>query len=300
MSALPRRPIGFGEILDCSFQLYRKDFAAYSSIALLGLLPAKLFWVLAVDALALDASADALLGLGSGPALGAAARGGGLVVLAVLFGLLVDLALAGALGRGARGQELPGWRWCYAQGAKRLHRLAAAGLAVMAVVFLAVVGWSAIVAAGIAVSTPVGVVAVPVALAGGFVVALWLLAGTAVLLPVVALEDSGALRSLRRSFRLARGARWRAAGVIVVVGVMTTLPTVAVAAFSGAWDELVEGSSSAVAATGGEAWLWEAAGLLLAAVTTPLWVACKTALYHDRRVRTEGYDIEVAAGALAN
>ncbi len=301
MSALPLRPLGFGEVLDYSFQLYRKDFAAYTSIALLGLLPAKFLGVLS-----LDASNEMVLSFtGTGGLdLAAMASALGMSALAILAVLAVDLALAVGMASGAQGHAPPATGWCYRRGARRLPRLVASGLVVMAAVGLLLAFWTATTILAVAFVARGGLwLAVPTAALGmacGVLAGIWLVAGTAVLLPVVALEEHGPASSLRRSFRLARGATMRTAAVIAVAAVMMSLPAAAVATFTGTWQQLTEGASSVVAASGAQRWLWEAVGLLVASVTTPLWVACKMLLFHDRRVRAEGYDIEAAAGALAS
>lgn len=302
MSELPLRPFGFGEVLDFSFQLYRRDFAWYTLAALLGLLPAALLTVAAGTAVV-----DAMAGFSgnAGPGAGPVAAAGVFLAGVILIETVVKMALAGGMAARMRGALPPDIVPCYKRGLGRLHRIAAAAVApvlggsavfVLALVAggtataLAVEFWGVFAGLGAALLFAVPAVAVLV----------WLVAGTAVLLPIVVVEDLGAARSLRRSFRLARGDRWRMAALVGVAFVMLSLPSWAVAAFAGTWERLVEGSASVVSGAGGQRWLWEGVGLVVSAATMPLWVACHMVLYRDRRVRAEGYDIEAAADALAN
>ncbi len=300
MSELPLRPLGFGEVLDLSFQLYRRDFAWYTQVALLGLLPAAFLTVVAQNAMA-----EVMLGFpATSVDAGVLANATVLVVVVVLADTVAKMALAVGMAARTRGAPPPAVAQCYGRGLARLHRIAAAGSVMLLGGSGAFVLAFSVAAAAMAAAIAVGGVFAGLATMllfslPGLALLVWMVAGTAVLLPVVVVEDRGGLSSLRRSFRLARGDRWRMAALVGVALVMVLLPTLAVDAFAGTWEYLTGGSASLVSAGGGQQWLWAAVGLLVSAVTMPLWVACHMVLYHDRLVRAEGYDIEAAADALA-
>lgn len=302
MSELPLRPLGFGEVLDVSFQLYRRDFAWYTLTALPGLLPAAF-----LASAGRNSIVDAMVGFSDGPIVetGSLAVVAGVLVLVVLAETVVKMALATGMAARTRGAPPPSIAPCYKRGLVRLHGIVIASLAPIAggsaAFFLAViVGVGATAAAVQAGGVFAGFAAALMVVLPGLAFLVWMVAGTATLLPIVVVEGRGGSSALRRAFRLARGDRWRMAALVGVAFVMLSLPSWAVIALVGTWEHLTEGPASVISAGGGQRWLWDAVELLVSAVTVPLWVACHMVLYHDRRVRAEGYDIEAAASALAN
>lgn len=117
----------------------------------------------------------------------------------------------------------------------------------------------------------------------------WLLTG-----PAVVAEDFNVFAAIGRSFRLSRGAVWSMLGryllFVLMVVLMTTVPSIVIGSLVQA--ALATGSVRLVAAVSG---LGSAA---INAVFQPLLPIMITLLYFDRRVRTEGYDLQQMAEQL--
>lgn len=113
--------------------------------------------------------------------------------------------------------------------------------------------------------------------------AVWLSFRLVLTTPAIALEDTGVVAGLRRSWRLVGGAFWRTLG-IVLLGVVLgqAVGTVAAAPFNlfaGSTAELSTGSVFALAL----------AGMVTMLVALPFIAGVTTLVYLDRRMRSEGY-----------
>jgi hypothetical protein len=111
----------------------------------------------------------------------------------------------------------------------------------------------------------------------------WMLAA-----PAIVAEDAGVGAAIGRSFRLARGAVWGLTGryllFLIMVMLLTAVPGAVIAAL--AQLALAWGSPRLIAAVTGTG------TAVLNAVFQPLLPIMLTLLYFDRRVRTEGYDLQ--------
>jgi hypothetical protein len=109
--------------------------------------------------------------------------------------------------------------------------------------------------------------------------------------PVVVIEGRGPIEALGRSRDLSNDALGPIFLVLFVAGLIAALPSYAVSA-----------ASYASAATGHGSPMIQIGSalirLLLSAVTTPFSAAATTLLYFDRRIRTEAFDVQMAAEAL--
>ena len=89
MSAIPLRPLDFGEVLDLGFGLFRRDYRLYTPLALVGLVPAMVATVVptttAIDPEAILADPGAVL-----PFFG-------LMAVGMVFSLLTWGALSAAM-----------------------------------------------------------------------------------------------------------------------------------------------------------------------------------------------------------
>ena len=83
----------------------------------------------------------------------------------------------------------------------------------------------------------------------------------------------------------------------IVSSIIAILPLVGISFLVG-----IEGAmwdvESAAALSPGQVVLQQLVTVVCTALTTPFMVGCFTLLYFDRRVRTEGYDIDLVAEAL--
>ena len=124
--------------------------------------------------------------------------------------------------------------------------------------------------------------------------AVWLSFRLVLTTPAVALENTGVMSGLRRSWRLVGGAFWRTLG-IVLLGVVLgqAVGTVAAAPFNlfaGATAELSTGSVFALALS----------GMVTMLVALPFIAGVTTLVYLDRRMRTEDYAVQLQSEAAAD
>lgn len=130
---------------------------------------------------------------------------------------------------------------------------------------------------------------------GGLVavgLAIWLSFRLVLTTPAVALENTGLVAGLRRSWQLVGGAFWRTLG-IVLLGVVLgqAVGTIAAAPFNlfaGATAELSTGSVFALALS----------GMVTMLVALPFIAGVTTLVYLDRRMRAEHYEVQMQQAAL--
>ena len=314
MSIIPRRPLDFGEILDAAFQLYRRDFFDYTIIAVVGLAPAYVAFGVAdlnvMSSLAASGFGDTSWAGGfeagttaPAEAVSAMLSMTGWVALASVAVAVVWTALAAGITARARDSR-PAFAPSYREAFRRSPAVLVAGVVAVLLVFAVtsviglVVVFVVVVASLATGNTAFGPVA---AIAAAAVLtapaAGWFMSSTFGVLPAVVVEGLGPFGALRRSFRLARGARLRIFGVLCVAWIMLTLPSLAFEFVAyGLWDFVADDPGAATSA--GKYWLVNVGGLAIGSVTTPLLVSCMMMLYYDRRVRGEGYDLEAAADSI--
>lgn len=279
------RPLGFGEILDGAISLYRRHLAAFFMTAFLSTLT----FALAGFAGMLLAGVAAAFGLIAGAVLIAWSA-------MIMWGALTHQASAAVLSgpvpprdavRAGMRSALP------LLGVVFLHGIA---MAVCVLIMLFLAGMAALV---------IG----PTARAGELVVGLLVLgslsfayvAGAAVLAgagPVVVAEGKGPLEGLRRSVELMSGAFWRTAGLVMVTGMITYLPLLALLVATGAASAMespAPDAASPASVFSGVLVLWWA--LLL--VVSPFVASVFVLAHYDRRVRTEALDLHLMAESLA-
>jgi len=156
------------------------------------------------------------------------------------------------------------------------------------IVFAVIWVLAIIVSALPAIFTNVGILSLLIFLSA-FVVPVWLFASLSLTATVSAIEDAGPLSSIRRSFRLIAGNRWRLLGVLILLFIIqVVLTTVLGAVFLAAF--LAQSTAAQVAT------------VLVGAVGSILWEplpwAVLTLFYYDMRVRKEAFDLQLAAEAL--
>ncbi len=261
------RPLTFGEILDGAFTLYRRHFAVFFTTALIPLLPMAFAYGFLGVAGAGATTLEAQL----------AASGGFLLALPfimlgmlVMWGALVHEAGEAVMGRPVVRSD------AYRVAFRRLLPLLGATLLL-----------------GLLMGLGLLLFVVPGVLVMLMLFAIW---------QVVVLEGKGPVEAASRSRRLAQGAWLRIFGVTAVVWLIVMMPS-ALTGMAGGMAVLFVSLSSggAESATDAVAWISAVSNILstvLSALTTPFMITAFTLLYFDRRVRTEGLDLEMAEEQL--
>ena len=266
------RPLGFGEILDGAFTLYRRHFAVFA--------PTSAFIT--------------LVGMGGFSLFGGVPLG--------ILATLSLMALYGALTRQAV-QAYTGQPTSLADGLQAGVRAVPPllGAAIVAGVGLAVAVFVSIFLAGIvaAVLASMGSVIAVAGVAAVVLAVLAVFAGVVSLLfavlPAVVVEGAGAVRALERSFQLARGALPQVAGLMVVSVCITYLPMAAVLELTGGFAAALNPEASG----GAQGVMRQLLGMVVNILTIPFLAAVMVVLYFDRRVRTEALDVQLMADRLA-
>ncbi len=295
MSAIPLRPLDFGEVLDLGFGLFRRDFRLYMPVALVGLAPAMV-------ATAVPTSAESDLEvMFTDP--GAGLLFVGLLAVGLVFSLMTWAALAMAMDA-RMGDRPTSVGNSYARALTLLPRLVGAALLAGAVLMLAafVAGFPVVAIVGLAMrgdSVATAMVSIIVVIALIVAVGGWWATHTFMLVPAMVVEGRGPFGGLRRSFGLVRGSRVRVFFVFVVTWLITVVPALAAYLLVGSTGALL---ASNPAETIGlvRYWAIQIVSLGFQSVTTPLWVACTMVLFADLRARSEGTDLQAAARAMAD
>jgi hypothetical protein len=279
------RPLGFGEILDGAFSLYRRNLTTFLITALLP-----------VAALVVGGAIMAVLtGTGSEAAAGIGAFGLAILLLLsvmVQWGALVHQASQSFIAQPIDVKE------AVRTGVRSMFTLLGSA-------FVANVGMSFVMLGGFLVMALVGAVvgalaapALSIVLGAGLIFGVIFVnvGGAAVLAgagPAVIVEGRGPVEALSRSVELLRGAFWRTVGLVMVTATIVYLPIIAVAFVSG----LTEGVSGA---EGGAAEAGAGIVILAVAIAAAPFIACVFVLaYYDRRVRTEALDVQLMTESLA-
>jgi hypothetical protein len=286
------RPLGFGEILDGAFTLYRRHFVAFFLTALIPFAPVVLIYARWMGTLVEADPEMAAENVGLAILLGIATA----VAMTIVIGALTHLvakAYAGepvSIGDGFRN------------GFRRFFALIGAGIVgyVTALATIVIIAFAAALVIPIAEMAG-GVVAVVVTLIIGIAASVLMVVAMSSLfaiIPAVVVEEKGPIGAVARSWQLARGGRMRILSVLGVTWLITMLPVFGIAFVTGFVAAFMDPESLATATTG-ELWVENLIASISGTVTFPFWVAAMVLLYYDRRIRAEGYDLEVAVESLA-
>ena len=115
--------------------------------------------------------------------------------------------------------------------------------------------------------------------------------------PAVVLEGRSAMDALGRSFSLCSGGWLRVVGIMAVATIVSWAPSIAVATFTGTWDLFLSPGEVGTISPARQ-WVLNTAGLIVGPLTMPFLLGCIMMLFHDRRVRSEGYDLETLADEM--
>lgn len=295
---MPMRPLGFGEIVDGALQIYRRDFGLYYLIALAAMFPGYvLVLVFGVDATALAP------GPGINPIAALAEMGPALAVLLVGAGIAwIGSVAVGVAMADQMGERPASLGRAYGGAFRHLPSVAGATgaslLIFAALFFLLIAAGGAFSAVFSRTGSPALLisVAVFVLLAGAVLVALWM-AATFGILPAVIIEKRKAMSALGRSFSLCKGGWLRVTGIMIVAFIINMAPTLGVTALFGMGD-LFTSPDALGDISPTRQWLLNTADLVIGPLTTPFMVGSIMVLFHDRRVRSEAFDLETLAGAM--
>ena len=294
MSAIPLRPLDFGEVLDLGFGLFRRDYRLYMPLALVGLVPAMVATVIPTTS---EINPEAIV---ADP--GALLPFFGLMAVGMVFSLLTWGALATAMDD-RMGDRPASIGISYARALTALPRLLAAGAVALALLAAAIFALTfpmmALVAfAAQAASLAGALISSVVILALAAAVVGWWATHVFMLVPATAVEGRGPVAGLRRSFGLVRGSRMRTFFVVVVTWFISAMPGVAAYSLAGSTGDLFAANPAQTIGLV-RFWVIQIVGLGFQSVTTPLLMACAMVLFTDLKARSEGTDLEAAARAMA-
>ena len=292
------RPLGFGEVVDGALQLYRRDFGLYYLIALLAAVPGYiLMLVTGADATMLAADAETDPMAAAGEAFGA------LIVVGLAAVIMWVGSVAVAVAMAERIEERPvSVGRSYRETLGHLPRVAGATL--LAFLLFGIAAGAVAVAVVLFVTPILLSGSIALMLLGMFVaglvavgISVFWLAATFAILPAVIIEGRGVIGALQRSLDLCRGGWLRVIGIMVVASIINVAPTVAITFLFGMQDMFT--SPEALGTVDSQTqWLMNTANLLIGPLTVPFMVGSIMMLFHDRRVRSEAYDLETLAGTM--
>ena len=265
------RPMGIGDILDETVDLYRRNFLLLIATTSVLLAPLLL--------------AGALIGFGAASAAQSTADPGTASATSAALGLLATvLSIAGGVAallvvaavtivasQRYLGQPITA-RGAYASGLKRLGPLLLALL------------W-----AGIRL---IPIVAISAVFIGVPFLIYYILAW--LLIPqVVVLEGCGAGGASKRSRQLLDGYWWRTLGLYLVLSILLNIlaavPTLLITAVVGGIAGAATGSSTALLV------VYTVAGVVVPVLLLPLALIATTLLFYDLKIRKEAFDLETMA-----
>jgi hypothetical protein len=288
------RPMEFGEILDGALSLFRRHFGLFLRLSLIVMwLPISLMLYLGERFFGLQATPEQTLAAFQNEALSVSLW---ILVWGCVYGAAMLILTAGSiriisdsyLGRTAKLSE------ALAMGAGKVVPLFLVGFGKALLLMLIAIGggiaMALLVPAGRAIGTGLAVLLMFVAGVGLIWLLLFVLSGYMVTTPVVVLEPLGsAFDSFGRSWQLTSGAKLRMFFIVVVAWVIASLlPSLVLQAIG----ELI------LQFAPGVVFGWTVIQVALPIVLTPIIPCVLTLAYYDRRVRREGFDLQLLSDQL--
>ena len=265
----PPRPLGFGELLDQVFRIYRRHFVLLASLALILSVPGLLVSLATGTASQLGLAFDMLRAPTPAPFAGLPSINPVSLGVAYLVSLLLVPFSIGLVPQGGLrlvDGDRPSPASIFQAVLRRYFGLF--GLAVL----LSVVGLTL-------VCFPVG---------------LWLLVRFTVAVPVLLAERAGPWRALVRSWDLTEGGWWRTFGTLAVLYLIGAVVGGVLGLIG--WPVALAVPFLPSAARGA---IVISISTVSSALTLPLLSLAVVLLYTDFRVRREGYDLDRLAKAAA-
>ena len=272
----PLHEMGFADILDTTFSLYRSYFWLFVGIAATLHVPFGIIEILIVSAFGQGDSVQVIVGLLSFVK--------GLVVHPMVMGALVFAVSQEYIGRKTTiGEAYSRVKFWSILGASLLIMLAMVAMMTIPITLSTLVMVPAIRGTGNVILTAglmivVGLFLLPVIT---YFVVRWSLFCQGIMV-----EDYRAVGSLRRSRELIKGSWWRVFGVEVVLFIMTSLVVWILGLGLGTFLDQIMGTERLMIS------IFET---ILSIIITPIWLIGVTLLYFDLRIRKEAFDIEMMA-----
>ena len=273
MAELMLRPLGVGEIIDHSLAIYRRQFGALVTITLSANAVPLLLMVYLMT---------------SGGILERPLLYIGILLLSIVLGALATAATVFLVSETYLGNSISGGA-AINRATRFLWRLIALTMMLSLVVGLGVVIFFL---PGLLTASSV---LLALAVIPAFITALVIFTGLLVSTPALVLEDATPGVALSRSWQLTRGFRWKMLGLVIVVGIIIAIPSIAMSFLRGggmAMQPMGEFSTGDV--------LWEIAAQFISTLIYPLLYCALTVAYYDLRVRKEGFDLELLESTLAH
>ncbi len=283
-----------GEILDGSFNIYRRHFGLFMRLSLvLVWLPTALTVYVQVrfsnnpfellNVLEQHLVATILLGL-----LG--------IIVFTTAGLLLKAGTIRVISDSYLGQEPElgaSLRFGVAKIIPLLLVALSKGLLLVLIYVFGALGIALMVMLGRVLGPAVGALLIIAGVVGLVWFAIWVACGYGVTTPIVVLEDlSSSFDAFGRSWELTRGARGKVFGTVAVAWLLSQfLPQMVVGAISG-----VLGATGNVSLQP----LFVVLASLLSIVLAPILPCALTLLYYDLRVRREAFDLEILSQQLGS
>ena len=258
----PFRPLGVSDIVDETFQMYRRNFLLFISITAVLVVPLAVIHILQQLAVQRQATTDGIVGVSF------------MSLVVILLRYLADLAVLTAVIHAAselRMGRKTSVSEAYFGGMERY----AAVIRVSLLLFVAIL------------LICITVIGIPVAIYLGVA---WALA-----IYVAVIEHEGAFASLKRSRELVKGNWWRVLGVTVLIGLIVILVQFIFAIPSALLSLPVEFFSNSTNSSAGAITISTILDTIGTIITGPIiYIACLL-LYYDLRARKEGLDLELMA-----
>jgi hypothetical protein len=286
--------MGLGELLDAAFKLLRADFGQLLLAVGVVVIPTQIL----LTALGASLSTDLFATLEANPEAidtvldEAAVVLPGFLLVGILSAVLLLLA-SGAVIRIGAARYLGGSERAAdalrAVGRRALPLIGSqllVGLIILAVILVPLAVGIVGLAAGVDALAVIGFLA----LVPAVILAIYLYIALFLTAPPVLLEGAGAAASLRRSRQLVRGRWWPVFGIVLVANIVLGFVGIAVGG-------LFTGLGGAFP-TEWYGWVLTAIGAILTSlVTEPVIALVTLLLYADARIRKEGLDLQLRAGA---
>lgn len=290
------KPMEFGEVLDGAISLFRRHFGLFFKLSLTVMwlpIAVALYWRLRYMSVAGAQTPDQALAAIQDHLLPAMMWG---FVVFVLYECGLLLLTAGSirvisdsyLGRAPQfGESLT-------FGVGKIVPLFLVGLGKGLLLFLvaivAGIGFAMVIGVGKTLGTGMVVLLVPLLLIGMVWLLLFIACGYMVTTPVVVLESlPSAFDSFGRSWALTRGAKLRFFGLGVVAFLIASLlPAIVLQAVGGLFAEFVPATQT----------VWIVVSPVVSIMLTPIIPCILTLAYYDRRVRREGFDLQLLSEQL--
>jgi Membrane domain of glycerophosphoryl diester phosphodiesterase len=261
------RPLEIGDVLDETFQVYRRGFVPIITVMAIVVVPTALLSLIVVLITGIDQS-SVFDRLSVGASIAAVAA---IFVFAIVAGL-AQLVASGAAVRVAAdvilGQPI-NIGDAYRETLSRLGSLLLVSICVGVPLSLLVV-------------TCIGI---PVAIFVGL--------GWSLVFPAILLEGRGAIDAMRRSWELVDGHRWRLLVCLVLIGLivwlLVSIPTGLFVFAAGILVALSDGGTAALMGMQVGNVLFQAAGQTLFGA---IGLITTTLLYYDLRIRKEAFDLQ--------